>query len=52
MVLVVVLDGILGGALSGGVFGGGDPEHLLDAGELHARATGGLAEGALVAVDR
>ena len=35
-----------------GRFGGGDAQHLLDARELHARAPGGLAERALVAVDR
>src|ERR1039457_3377678 len=30
----------------------GDAEHLVDPGELYARAAGGLAERALVAVDR
>ena len=36
----------------GGAFGCGDAEHLLDPRELHARPAGGLAERALVAIDR
>ncbi len=38
-------------ARSGGPFGGGDAQELVDAGELDAGSSGGLAEGALVAVD-
>ena len=44
---VAVLVGILSRA-----FRGGDAEHLLDPRELHTRPAGGLAERALVTVDR